>query len=360
MRAIRRTTIILSCIGFVALYGLQYVAALAVTPLIVVVGLLTGLAVAKWLPWAWYGRQFAAGARVGVITCGLSAAGVLLSLIGSGSHNLPVLAARSHLSGIDLSSLVASLGAPGWFTPYVLLTVFFTIGGVLLAGVVAQIFSWSKNVRTVRAIKQAHDAAASLHRIPTWGPASNNVPSIGGYWNAVLPSSGPASHPGHLPGAAFASINQPSGSRASISGGQASRVRSAHDVPFEQPSTYLAPLPPLEFDEQVEFDEQDTAALLPPMPEPIPLRRTTSGVQAVQTAMTDDLQSMLDQWENDSAKAEQEQETSEQTKSASPKKSSTTKKTPSKRQPKASAYLNSGPPAPRRSRKKQDTRDWLC
>ena len=29
-----------------------------------------------------------------------------------------------------------------------------------------------------------------------------------------------------------------------------------------------------------------------------------------------------------------------------------------KRQPKASAYLNG--PAPKRSRKKQDTRDWLC
>ena len=122
MRTIRRPVILLGCIGFIALYILQYGVALAVTPLLLVMGVLVGLVVAKWLPWRWYGRQFAAGVRAGVVACGLSAAGVLLSLVGTGPHNVAALAARSHLLGIDLGRFVPVLGSAGWFIPYLLLT----------------------------------------------------------------------------------------------------------------------------------------------------------------------------------------------------------------------------------------------
>ena len=78
MRTTRRIVILLGSTGFVALYILQYRAALAATPLILIIGGLTGLFIAKWLPWAWYGRQFSAGVRAGALTCALAALGVLL------------------------------------------------------------------------------------------------------------------------------------------------------------------------------------------------------------------------------------------------------------------------------------------
>jgi hypothetical protein len=100
--------------------------------------------------------------------------------------------------------------------------------------------------------------------------------------------------------------------------------------------------------------------------------------------MTDDLRDALDRWDSepkhpegdqpevnlpevDLAEAVQPEADSDDVAAATSKTSATKKtppsraKTPSKRTPKASAYLNSDTPAaPRRSRKKQDTRDWLC
>lgn len=359
MRTTRRTVILIGCIGFIALYILQYRLALAVTPLILLVGVLTGLAIAKWLPWAWYGRQFAAGVRAGAFACGLAAAGVILSLVGTGPHNVTALATRSQLPGISLANVVRSLGSTGWFTPYVLLTIFFAIGGVLVAGLVAQFAGWSKSVHTVRAIRQAHNAAASLHRSQTWAPASNSVPSVGGYWNTAIPSSGPASHPGILAAGVVVSTGNPVATHAPMSGAAFARTRGAQNAVPQQNHTYLSPLPPLEFNESLPL------APLPAAPEAIPPRRTNSGAQPVQFAMTDELRNALDRWEGI---PEIEDDSGEHAEPAEPKKTAASKdpaaskpKTPAKRQPKASAYLNSSPPAtPRRSRKKQNTRDWLC
>ncbi len=293
MRTIRRPVILLGCIGFIALYILQYGVALAVTPLILVMGVLVGLVVAKWLPWRWYGRQFAAGVRAGVVACGLSAAGVLLSLVGTGPHNVAALAARSHLLGIDLGRFVIALGSAGWFIPYLLLTVFFALGGVLLAGVVAQIVGWSKSVRTVRVIRQAHNAASSLHRSQTWAPASNSVPSVGAYWNSALPSAGPASLPGLLATGAMGSIGHTSGGYASVAARSGLRARHTQDAHMESQAGYLPPLPSLDFDAPAPM------APLPVTPDPIPARRSNSGAQPVQFAMTDDLRHALDRWDSD-------------------------------------------------------------
>ena len=363
MRTIRRPVILLGCIGFIALYILQYGVALAVTPLILVMGVLVGLVVAKWLPWRWYGRQFAAGVRAGVVACGLSAAGVLLSLVGTGPHNVAALAARSHLLGIDLGHFVTALGSAGWFMPYLLLTAFFALGGVLLAGVVTQIVGWSKSVRTVRVIRQAHNSASSLHRSQTWAPASNSVPSVGAYWNSALPSAGPASLPGLLATGAMGSIGHTSGGYASVAARSGSRARHAQDAQLESRAGYLPPLPSLDFDAPAPM------APLPVTPDPIPARRSNSGAQPVQFAMTDDLRHALDRWDSDPEIRrpggwipESEGESVAPKKSAATKGSTASKaRTPTKRQPKHSAYLNSDTPAvPRRSRKKQQTRDWLC
>lgn len=379
MRTTRRMIIILGCVGFMALYLLQYRLALAVTPLLLIVGALTGLTIAKWLPWHWYGRQFSAGVQAGAVTCGLSAAGVLLSLIGTGSHNVASLAARSHLSGIDLSAFVKSLGAAGWFMPYLLLTLFFALGGVLVAGALAQVVGWSKNVRTVRVIREAHDSAALLHRTQTWGPASNSVPSIGGYWNSVIPSSGPASQPGLLAAGAVASSGRASVSRAPASGGGAGRGRGGRELTVEPQPSYLAPLPSLDFDGFDGFDAPFSTLSEPmsvPMSEPIPPRPTHSGAHPVKHSISDELRSVLEAWDDgsettpatDSADSPNAATSTDTAEPAEPRKAASTRgssasksKTPSKRQPKASAYLNSTPStAPRRSRKKQNTRDWLC
>src|SRR6185437_8382962 len=139
------------------------------------------------------------------------------------------------------------------------------------------------------------------------------------------------------------------------------------DEQFDQEPTYLAPLPP---------EDADVPEPISPLPtsEPIPPRRFNSGAYPVQFAMTDDLRDALDRWDSepehpeaDSSEVAQPEPESDgvatpASKTGSTKKTPTSRaKTPSKRTPKASAYLNSEPStAPRRSRKKQDTRDWLC
>ena len=377
MRTIRRTVILLGCIGFVILFALQYVIALAATPLIAVVGIIAGLVISKWLPWPWYGRQFAAGVRGGLVACGLAAAGMFLSSVATGAQSVETLAERSHLSDIGLAQLVNGFGELAWFMPCLALTAFFTIGGILLAGVVTQIFGWSKNVRTVRVIREAHNSASLLHRSQTWGPASNNSPVVGSYWNSILPSAGPASHPGLLAtgttGTTGAARHRPHANMP-VSAGASSRARAKWDEQLDQEPVYLAPLPP----EDVEAPEP-LAPLSTPEPDPIPPRRFNSGAYPVQFAMTDDLRNALDRWDSEPEQPDLDQpeadhpeamqpEAESDEVAATPIKTSATKKTPtsraktpSKRTPKASAYLNSDTPAaPRRSRKKQDTRDWLC
>jgi hypothetical protein len=367
MRTIRRTVIILGCVGFIALYLLQLRAALAVTPLLLVIGALTGLAIAKWLPWSWYGRQFAAGVRGGAVACGLAAAGVLLSLIGGKAPQVEVIAAASHLPGFSLSGLVTGLGAAGWFIPYLLLTAFFALGGVLLAGFLAQIAGWNKSHRTVHVIREAHNSAALLHRNQTWGPASNSIPSVGGYWNSVLPSSGPVSHPGLL-AAGVASSPAASAGHAPVSfppiSGRSPTpqdgARGMRQSYGEQQPYYLAPLPSLDFEMTETVDPAVPAQEPVDTSEPIPPRRSYSGAQPIASAMTDDLRSALDHL-GDEPTSDDANEASPTPRKTPAKGSPAKPRTPSKRQPKASAYLNSDPsPAPRRSRKKQNTRDWLC
>jgi hypothetical protein len=374
MKTIRRTVILLGCIGFVILFALQYVIALAATPLIAVVGIVAGLAVAKWLPWAWYGRQFAAGVRGGLVACGLAAAGMFLSSLAIGTRSVETLAERSHLADIGLAQIANGFGELAWFVPYLALTAIFTVGGILLAGVVAQIFGWSKNVRTVRVIREAHNSASLLHRSQTWAPASNTGQSGGAFWDSILPAASPTSHPGLLAtGTTGASRQRPyPHPHMPVAAGASSRARAWQDEQFDQEPTYLAPLPP----QDVETPEP-IAPL--PTPEPIPPRPSNSGAYPVQFAMTDDLRDALDRWDSnpENPEAEQPEDNRPEATQAEPVsddvaaalgKTSATKKTPtsraktpSKRTPKASAYLNSEPPAaPRRSRKKQDTRDWLC
>lgn len=374
MRTTLRWVLLLGCVGFVALYILQYSIALAVTPLIAGVGLLAGLVIAKWLPWSWYGRQFAAGVRAGTLACGLAAAGVLLSLVGTGTHAVQSLADHSHTPVVDIAPLVITLGAAGWFLPYLLLSAFFALVGILVAGFVAQIMGWSKSVSTARVITAAHTAASTMLRNPTWGPTSNSVPSVGGYWNSVIPSAGPASQPGLQ--ATGTSGGRVSATHAPMSGGRSAQRWSRNDdvlaFPSEQSAASsrfatLAPLSPLDFEDAEPLAPLAEIPEVPEIPEP-PQRHRKSSARPVHDSMTDDLRSALERWDSNpllsgelAMATESEPESVEPKKAAATKTTTTKPKVPAKRQPKASAYLNSAPPAaPRRNRKKQQTRDWLC
>src|SRR5579859_3931840 len=110
MRTITRTGVTLSVIAALALYGVQLVAALGVALGIILTGVLVGLSVAKWLERDWYGRQLEAGARAGVIACGVGGLSSLLYLLGQGPRSLPDLVARSHVAGLDLAPLILPLG----------------------------------------------------------------------------------------------------------------------------------------------------------------------------------------------------------------------------------------------------------
>ena len=158
-----------------------------------------------------------------------------------------------------------------------------------------------------------------------------------------------------------------------------SRGRGGRELTDEPQPTYLAPLPSLDFDGFDGFDAPFSTLSEPmsvPMSEPIPPRPTHSGAHPVKHSISDELRSVLEAWDDgsettpatDSADSPNAATSTDTAEPAEPRKAASTRgssasksKTPSKRQPKASAYLNSTPStAPRRSRKKQNTRDWLC
>src|SRR5437879_10380916 len=80
MRTIVRVCITIGGVGFVALFALQAVIALAVADCLLIVGLAAGLATAKWLERPWFGRQLIAGLRAGALAVGIAGAGALFSL----------------------------------------------------------------------------------------------------------------------------------------------------------------------------------------------------------------------------------------------------------------------------------------
>ena len=69
MRSVVRVGAIAGALGCLLAYPLALRAALVVVPGLLLLGLGTGLAMAKWLEWGWYGKQPKAGLRAGLIAC---------------------------------------------------------------------------------------------------------------------------------------------------------------------------------------------------------------------------------------------------------------------------------------------------
>lgn len=314
MRTITRTGVTLSVVAALALYGLQLIAGLVVTIGVIVVGVIAGLCVAKWLERDWYGRQLDAGARAGAIACGVAGLSAMISLLGQGSRSTAEMAARSHLLGISLAPVAQALSPLGTVGTAITCSVVAALLGVALSAITAQVFSWGKDKRSQRVIAQARLAAQAQQHgevgaqaTPSGGrPAS---PSVRLYGRSGVPS-----------------IHQTAGLAMhadAVDGGDGALAFESWDDADGpgQPATLQTPA---------------TRSAQPPKQQ----RRRTSNARSADEAISADERAALAAWE--AAMADGSQPGVAQ------------------REPKASAFLNQPASAPKRNRKKQNTRDWLC
>jgi len=329
MRAIVRVCLVVGGIGFLALFALQHAVALAVAPLLVIVGLLAGVCMAKWLEWGWYGSQFRAGAYAGFYACALAGVGALVSLVTAGPHDAQSLAAASHLGGLSLAPIIEGAAVLGWIGVDAVLLLICGMLGIFAGGFATLFLAMSKSARTVRVVTQAHVAAEPLARRDTFLP----TPSGARAGDTLLPS--PRSQPG------FAASPSNPGFAASPSNPGADWGTPAPFAPPRQPARQTGANSPAARRTAARQVATQTPppqpAVKPPTPEPAPA--TPSKGQQRDGRLSAAEREALDAWARENE----------------PKPATTSRK----RQPKASEYLN-GPAPAKRSRKKQDTRDWLC
>jgi hypothetical protein len=312
MRTITRTGVTLSVVAALALYGLQLIAGLVVTLGVIVIGAIAGLCVAKWLERDWYGRQLDAGARAGAIACGVAGLISMIYLLGQGSRSSAELAARSHLLGISLAPVAQALSPLGSVGTAIACSVVAALVGVALAAITAQLAGWGKDKRSQRVIAQARLAAQAQQHgevgaqaTPSGGrPAS---PSVRLYGKTGAPSVSRTAGPAMQTDLADAPLTFESWDDGESAAGAGQRAT------LQTPATRGG--------------------------QP-PKRRRTSNARSTDDAINADERAALSAWE--AAMADGSQPGVLQ------------------REPKASAFLNQPAAAPRRNRKKQNTRDWLC
>jgi hypothetical protein len=165
-------------VGFALLFIAQIPAALGAAALFPLVGVITGLGMAKWLQRPWYGRQFRAGLRAGTIAAGGGAAGLLLSALLTAPRSMAELALRSHLLGLQMRGQVYALRGIGWVGATI---VFALIGGtvcVLLAGLITQAFAFDKSRHAILVVDRAREAAQRSNRVTAFArPTRRMLPT---------------------------------------------------------------------------------------------------------------------------------------------------------------------------------------
>jgi hypothetical protein len=377
MRTIQRVGIITGGVGVVVLFVAQVAVALGVVWGIVGVGLAAGLAMAKWLPREWFGRQFEAGLRAGSLACGIAALGALASLVIFGPHDSTTLLQRSPSALVDTLPLVHSFAFLGWSGMVMLAVLVSAAAGVAVAAVAAQAFALSKNRRTIRVVTQARLTALALSGDLAW--ESLPAPMTGG--PALAPSVPPALWLGQGTNAGLAGMpiprGMPAGLMAPTSGpatpdapqrrataapqrATASPRRStmgpAREVPPPAPPSPLSrreqewerePALPSAAGMDAEAADPDAdTATLPVAPRRAKPRKTSRARPADQQ-LTQAMRDALAAW------AEEGPEERTDDAAADPA------NVPTRRPAQPSTYLNSAAPAPKK-RKRNNTRDWLC
>lgn len=380
MRILLRVGGILGSAGFVALYALQTRAALAVAAGIPLVGLLAGLGAAKWLPRDWYGRQLKAGLRAGILAGCLAALGALLSLLMLGPRDVPTLADRSHLAGLSLAPVANTLAFLTWVGVDIIVILLAAALACGLAAIVAQVVAWSKSSEAIRVVQQARVAAQSLNRDDAWqahptgaplssqpihasalvnqfgvpalaSPSLANVSGIPGPISGtgitgapLLSGFTPAT--GVTPGLGLAApLTFTPGSGLPIQPAPPSRPSRGGPVPpSADPELDNATEPALPITPPANVSPPSSVPREPVRPPDRDRRRSPSSRRRAEEELTQAMRDALAAWASESA----EEETGKNN-----------DKGPA-RAPNSSAYLNSAGPAPKRNRKKQHTRDWLC
>jgi hypothetical protein len=332
MRSVMRVGATAGVLGGISMYLIARGTGLAVAVALVALGIVTGLGMAKWLEWSWFGRQLEAGFKAGVIACVPAGLIAVLTLLIQGPHDLAALAAASHLGPLNAARLADTLGFGGWVSADILSVVLATALGVGLAAATTFVAAGSKSARTVRRVTQAYEAAQALRR-GSWGPASTTqMPAFpsslaaGAAWQGMTSSGAPTS-------SAALPLNG-----------------TAHPPAAAQPSTPYAPFT---------APTPAVVAALPraagaPGPAQPPANTPTNDDQ-LRAAMRE----ALAMWGDDTGEtaavsAEASRPGADHVADAEADEQPTERR---KRSPKASQFLND---AKKKGRKKTDTRDWLC
>ncbi len=347
MRTIVRVGVIMGGVGFVALFALQAVIALAVAYGLLVVGLAAGLGIAKWLERPWFGRQLMAGLRAGAFAVGISAAGALLSLLILGPQNKTVLAAHSHVLTFSLAQWIASLNMLSWAGIDILTVFLAVLAGVGVSALTAQVFAWSKNRRAIHVVSQARQAAQTLSRADGLTPATGNraFGQNARYTGAPAASDiGVSGSLGTLTGAPRPAMAQAAPTTTAQPKAPAASRRTLAPAPATPPTgisgTQRVPLPrSKKVDDEIPAPTEPAPSATTDTDEPQTYRRIHSNAQPAGKQLTDAMRDALATWASDNVAEESPTERSG---------------------PQPSAYLNSSRPLPKRNRKKQNTRDWLC
>lgn len=358
MRTIIRAGAVVGGVWFVALFALQSAVALVVLAGVVAAGVCAGLVIAKWLERGWYGRQLQAGLRAGAIASGAAGLASLVALLAMGPHDVKTLAAKSHAPGLRLGGVAHALGFAGYISADVLGVLLAVALGAGLSAVTAQIFAWSKSAKAIRIVAQARLAAQATRqdddRAPysTAGPSSPGQPvhaavllnqmatgaygiaaptsqsGMGATGGPVFPaaSSMPRLSPEYAPPSTPAATPGPTPAPPSTP--PAARKATAAPTPAARPAP--TPVSP-----EVAASDETLADLFPGQESQAP-RRKDSRARPASADLTDAMREALAAWADDNDDD------------------------PEERAAKKSEFLNAAAPAPKRGRRKNDTRDWLC
>ncbi len=152
-------------IGFVVLFSAQLATALGSLSLLPLIGVLAGLGMAKWLPHDWYGRQFMAGMRAGLLASAVAAVGCLASLTVAGPHAVRRLADASHVWGFRFAAPILSLSPLGWVGAALVLALAAGCLGTAAAGLTTLVFAFDKTQRALQVVSRAREAAQRSQRL---------------------------------------------------------------------------------------------------------------------------------------------------------------------------------------------------
>jgi hypothetical protein len=341
MRTVLRVGIILGLLGGALAYLAARFAAFTVAGVLFLVGILAGLAVAKWLEWTWYGRQTEATLKATGTAVVLTAAGALAGFFTAPHRDTAAMVRESHLGRLSFEKLAASLAFAGPVAGPVL--------GVLLTGAIGfglgvlatWVFAWDKSLTKVHKVAQARLAAQALRR--GWH-GTTPVPT--------LPSSITAGPAWQAIGSSPPAVNIPSGP-LSMTGAP---IPGA--PPIEEPQKDWRTLPPAPSHSREDPDSSSSRRRKKVNEGPVELgslAETGMHPQADDARLKDAMREAMAMWSSD--------EKSSWTDDAAPDGEVEEDDQPTERRKRAAAkseFLNSGNTGKSKARKKNDTRDWLC